>query len=184
MSTIASQNTSLAIVYSTIYSRRRSKKPPKPRITGLCGGNSPETGEFLAQGASYAGMFPFDDVIMYIWRDHCMQPQARNPIRISNQMVEVLGSERAEAHFRSLAWSSVFIVFANSTKMSTTRHISQKINTYVMNIDVLICYQLIEAWDNMTTHDLCHYQPHNFWPKIFIFWLHFMFQFKFNGHFH
>ena len=35
--------------------RRRSKKTPKLRVTGLCAGNSPGTGEFPAQMASNAG---------------------------------------------------------------------------------------------------------------------------------
>ena len=54
--------------------RRRSKKTTKLSVTGLCAGNSPGTGEFPAQMASYAEhvsiwwrhhvkMFPFDDVI-------------------------------------------------------------------------------------------------------------------------
>ena len=34
--------------------RRRSKKTSKLRVTGLCAGNSPGTGEFPAQMASYA----------------------------------------------------------------------------------------------------------------------------------
>ena len=34
--------------------RRRSKLTPKLRVTGLCVGNSPGTGEFPAQMASYA----------------------------------------------------------------------------------------------------------------------------------
>ena len=34
--------------------RRRSKKTSKPRVTGLCAGNSPVTGEFPAQMASDA----------------------------------------------------------------------------------------------------------------------------------
>ena len=34
--------------------RRRLKKTSKLRVTGLCEGNSPETGEFPAQMASYA----------------------------------------------------------------------------------------------------------------------------------
>ena len=34
--------------------RRRSKKTSKLRVTGLCGVNSPETGEFPAQMASNA----------------------------------------------------------------------------------------------------------------------------------
>ena len=55
MSEMASQITSLTIVYSTVYSRRRSKKTSKFRVTGLCAGNSPVTGEFPAQMASNAG---------------------------------------------------------------------------------------------------------------------------------
>ena len=44
--------------------RPRSKKTSKLRVTGLCAGNSPGTGEFPAQMASNAEMSPFDDVIM------------------------------------------------------------------------------------------------------------------------
>ena len=51
--------------------RRRSKKTSKLRVTGLCGGNSPVIGEFPAQRASNAEMFPFDDVIM--WRNYWCQ---------------------------------------------------------------------------------------------------------------
>ena len=36
-------------------SRRRSKNTSKLRVTGLCAGNSPVTGEFPAQKAGYAG---------------------------------------------------------------------------------------------------------------------------------
>ena len=52
MSAIASPITSLTIVYSTVYSMRKSKKTSKLRVTGLCAGNSPVTGEFPAQRAS------------------------------------------------------------------------------------------------------------------------------------
>ena len=55
--------------------RRRSKKTSKLRVTGVCAGNSPGTGEFPAQMASNAEkMFPFDDVIM-LWHftpSHCV----------------------------------------------------------------------------------------------------------------
>ena len=64
MSAVASQITSLTIVYS-IVSRRRSKKTSKLRVTGLCEGNSPVIGEFPAQRASNAENFAFDDVIMF-----------------------------------------------------------------------------------------------------------------------
>ena len=42
---------------------RKSKKTSKLRVTGLCTGNSPMTGEFPAQMASYAEI---DDVIMWM----------------------------------------------------------------------------------------------------------------------
>ena len=60
MSAMASQITSLTIVYSTVY----SKKTPKLRITGLCDGNSPVIGEFPAQKASNA-----EDVSIW-WHHH------------------------------------------------------------------------------------------------------------------
>ena len=53
MGTIASQITSLTheCLLNQIF-RRRSKKTSKLRVTGLCVGNSPETGEFPPQMAS------------------------------------------------------------------------------------------------------------------------------------
>ena len=64
MSAMASQITSLTIVYSTVYSKRRSKETSKLRVTGLCEENSPVTGELPMQGPVTRKMFPFDDVIM------------------------------------------------------------------------------------------------------------------------
>ena len=64
MGSMASQITRLMIVYSTVYSSRRSKEASKLRVNGLCARNSPVTGEFPTQMASNAEMFPFDAVIM------------------------------------------------------------------------------------------------------------------------
>ena len=64
MRLIASQITSLMTVYSTVYSRRRSIKTSKLRVTGLCAANSPVTGEFLAQRASNA------ENVSIRWRHH------------------------------------------------------------------------------------------------------------------
>ena len=61
MGAIASQITSLTIVYSTVYS---GKKTSKLRVTGLCARNSSVTGEFLAQMASNA-----ENVSIW-WRHH------------------------------------------------------------------------------------------------------------------
>ena len=63
MDTMAAQITSLTIVYSTVYSRHRSKKTSKLHVTGLCAGNWPGTGEFH-KGPVMWKIVPFDDVIM------------------------------------------------------------------------------------------------------------------------
>ena len=54
MGPIASQITSLTIVYSTVYSGVDQRKTSKLRVTCLFVGNSPGTGEFPAQMASNA----------------------------------------------------------------------------------------------------------------------------------
>ena len=54
MIAMASQITSITTVYSTVYWRRRSKKTSKPRVSGLCCGNSPVIDEFPTQRASNA----------------------------------------------------------------------------------------------------------------------------------
>ena len=72
MSAMASQITSLSIVDSTVYSRRRSKKTSKLRVTGLCEWNSPVTCEFSAQMASNA-----QNVSIW-WRHHGMNSVHRS----------------------------------------------------------------------------------------------------------
>ena len=49
--------------------RRRSKKTSKLRVTGLCAGNSPVTGEFPAQRDSNA------EIVSIWWRHHVFLPQ-------------------------------------------------------------------------------------------------------------
>ena len=63
MSTMASQITSLTIVSSTVYSGAYQRKYLSCASLDFVW-NSPVTGEFPAQMASNAEMFPFDDVIM------------------------------------------------------------------------------------------------------------------------
>ena len=62
MGAMASQITSLMIVYSTVYSGA-DKKTSKLCVTGICVGNSPVTGEFSAQMARNAEN-------IFIWRRH------------------------------------------------------------------------------------------------------------------
>ena len=66
---MASQITSLMMVYSTVYSgadqaQIQAQKTSKLRVTGLCAGNSPGTGEFPPQMASNA-----ENVSIW-WRFH------------------------------------------------------------------------------------------------------------------
>ena len=61
---MASQITSVSIVCPKRLFRRRSKKTSKLRVTGLCEGNSPVTGEFFAQRDSNA-----ENVSIW-WRHH------------------------------------------------------------------------------------------------------------------
>ena len=64
MSAMASNITSLTIVYSTVYSGADQKKTSKLRVTGLRQVNSPMTGEFPAQMVSNA-----ENVSIW-WRYH------------------------------------------------------------------------------------------------------------------
>ena len=64
MDVMASEITNLTIVCSTVTFRRRSKKTPKHRVTGLCVGNSQVTGELPAKMASNA-----ENVSIW-WRHH------------------------------------------------------------------------------------------------------------------
>ena len=70
MGTMASQITSLTMVYSTVYSGADQTKTSKLRVTGLCVGNSPVAGEFPHKWPVTRKMFPFDDVIMPQWLRH------------------------------------------------------------------------------------------------------------------
>ena len=64
MGTIASQVTSLTIVYSTIYSDADQRKYQSSASLAICAGNSPVHGEFPAQMASN-----MENVSIW-WRHH------------------------------------------------------------------------------------------------------------------
>ena len=74
MGAIASQTTSLTIVYSSVY-LDADQKTSKLRVTGLCVGNSAGTGEFPAQMASNA-----ENVSIW-WGYHDMKMSASKSVR-------------------------------------------------------------------------------------------------------
>ena len=72
---MASKITSVTIVYSTVYSWRRSEKAWKLRVTGRFKGNSPVTIEFPAQRASNA------ENVSISWRHHAIVNSSGGPGR-------------------------------------------------------------------------------------------------------
>ena len=110
MSAIVSQITSLTIVYSTIYSRRRSKKTSKLRITGLCEENSPVTGEFPAQMASNV-----ENVSIW-WRHHDLAQNGRSGGCTENKHRHT-GARCHEKHKRRCAFGN-HIRFLSSVQVS------------------------------------------------------------------
>ena len=80
MGAVASQITSLTIVYSTVDSDADQRITSKLRVTGLCVGNSPRTGEFPAQMASNA-----ENVSIW-WRHHDFEAGYNYPIALKFDM--------------------------------------------------------------------------------------------------
>ena len=91
MTTIASQITSLAIVYSTVYSGADQRKH---QSSGLCAWNSPLTGEFPTQRANNTEMFPFNDYSM-IQR---LRKQASTHSTLSQMQYNTSSDRRMRSH--------------------------------------------------------------------------------------
>ena len=63
--------------------RRSSKKTPNLRVTGLCAGNSPGTGEFPAQMASNA------ENVSISWRHHVMRNAQDSILDMSLKIISI-----------------------------------------------------------------------------------------------
>ena len=118
MGALASQITSLAIVYSTRLFRRRSKKTSKLRVTGLCAGNSPVTGEFTAEMASNA-----ENVSIW-WRHHVTEKI--KPVKLICKLSACISDMLVSHHW--VVWSRLrkMLRFSYSRQYgeSLTRHSS------------------------------------------------------------
>ena len=93
MSAIASQITSLTIVYSIVYSDADQRNHQKLHVTGLCVGNSPGTGEFPAQMASYA------ENVSNWWRHHGYKSS-----RINGSLPSMRNDVNWPHHFSIYKW--------------------------------------------------------------------------------
>ena len=128
MGTMASQITSLTIVYSIVSSGADKKNPSKLRVTGLCAGNSPGTGEFPAQMASNMvtrKKFPFDDVITKPHHiSQCFNILASNTtsyqsyvkyhfvlcISYRKLVIKILGPRQNDRHFSDDIFKRIFVI--------------------------------------------------------------------------
>ena len=70
MGAIASQITSLTVVYSTVYSHANQRKHQSSASLAFVWGNSPGPVNSPHKGPVTRKMFPFDDVIMYNQSPH------------------------------------------------------------------------------------------------------------------
>ena len=82
------------IVCSTIYSRHRSKKTSKLRVTGLHVGNSPVTGEFPAQRASNAEN-------VFIWWRHHVVP--KGPVDYKAALLQMMNG-MVPSRWQAMSW--------------------------------------------------------------------------------
>ena len=112
MGAMASQITSPTISYSTVYSGKDKKKTSKFRVTGLCEGNSPVTGEFPTQKASNV-----ENVSIW-WRHHvrsfCQESQeewrtdhqhpANNSLQLRNIYDKEKGKQEANYYREETTW--------------------------------------------------------------------------------
>ena len=76
---------------------RRSKKTSKLRVTGLCVGNSPGTGEFPAQMSSNAEN-------VSIWWRHHDEPQHRREIRGNHQIRRTISRQSIIIGWSNFQW--------------------------------------------------------------------------------
>ena len=166
MGAIASQITSLTIVYSIVI-QTQIKENTKLRVTGLCAGNSPGTGEFPAQMASYA-----ENVSIW-WRHHdfvgytvhngmrtvrAFSPNLMHWRIVSNRnhhQPNNSGVGKGKYGFHYTAWvqmltrAAEMIEIANfDIKLSDTI-----IHKNRLELSMVFCYWL--------THSLCYYQLQN-----------------------
>ena len=110
----------------------RSKKTSKLCLTGLCVGNSQVTGEFPAQRAGNAEMFPFYDVIISAFRVKILFTKKKSHIsNIHNSMFD----------------HDMTISRTYTTKVVCWRMFSIVFRTFCLNVSIR-CYVILfySAW--------------------------------------
>ena len=133
----------------------RSKKASKLRFTGLCVGNSPVTGEFPTQMASYLKMFPFDDVIMLNPYNGCWCPSSLHHLAIGDNGIDYIEHYSIHVSGWLLKWLS--LITAHGSVSNGPGSVTWLATKYLKTV----------SWRN-DTEKLTTLWPQNisFWPKI------------------
>ena len=141
MSAMPSQNTSLTIVYSTVYSRHMPNKTSKLRVTGLCEGNSPVIGEFPAQRASNA-----ENVCIW-WPHHVIPtthvwPQAAIHIDGYSSCIIISHCLRLGHNTLLIAWALCLIMFSlgMAKRVHTFMQICLSLDNNIVYFRILFAY--------------------------------------------
>ena len=142
MGSIASPVTSLTIVYSSVCSGTDQRKHQSSASLALCAGNSPETGEFPAQRASYA-----ENVSIW-WRHHAFT--VPHPVRPSlspstGQLHQLHRSHSRSSQYR-LVWHCG--VYLNEIKARQIKSILQilHLSLLILPQEFAIGGQLVIFW--------------------------------------
>ena len=128
--------------------RRRSKKTPKLRVSGLCAGNSPGTGEFLAQMASNA------ENVSDCWRHYEVCKDEKDEINLRQKkmvnwtyhwLVYVIIS-----HVTGSCWfvqhlGIAYSVIEHHTYVTLVTNNVQNLNV----LRVLLCLVVVSLWINV-----------------------------------
>ena len=105
--------------------RRRSKKASKLRVTGLCAGNSPRTGEFPAHMASNA------ENVSISWRHYSL---SRLVFFIASCMENCIA---IECFFRTLLWQKGSVLKSIKCLIHPTGHILQQRLVYTCLVSLM-----------------------------------------------
>ena len=114
--------------------RRISKKTSKLRVTGLCAGSSPVTGEFPAQMTSYAGN------VTIRWRHHSICHPKRKT-RITQSMVPLWNAIECHCKYRRVIFAAIVYENLCHTLASTSSiiYFSLVLNDHLVLLVLLWC---------------------------------------------
>ena len=130
-------------LFTQAFIRTQIKETSKLRVTGLCEGNSPVTGEFPAQRANDTEMFPFDDVIMNFERTTdaiwLLGPELQIGITLSPCLSSLKITHNALIKCYALIWCC-------------SKYGDKVRNTVLYSFLCLICDTLIHIHKHIHTH--------------------------------